>query len=148
MTYKIYIRKVLVSMPSFEYIFNSILINLAVQFCTALVVNTFLFSHISFQSDSPYVYFCEYNNHVVFSCLYHSVFSFLCLFIRVVVSYQHPCSQHMRVMQGQREAGHDALLFRQIARDLLHALSQRHDNTGMAFGELVIGTGGNELITQ
>ena len=31
--------------------------------------------------------------------------------------------------------GHDALLLLQKARDLLHALSHRHDNTWMAFGE-------------
>ena len=36
--------------------------------------------------------------------------------------------------------GHDALLLHQIARDLLHALSHRHDNTWTAFGEPVLGT--------
>ena len=43
--------------------------------------------------------------------------------------------------------GHNALLLRQIARDLLYALSHRHDNTWMAFGEQVVGTGGDKLIT-
>ena len=40
--------------------------------------------------------------------------------------------------------GHDALLLWQIARDLLHASSHRHDNTWTAVVELVIGTGGNK----
>ena len=43
--------------------------------------------------------------------------------------------------------GHNALLFRQIARDLLHALSHRHDKTWTAFGEPVVGTSGDKLIT-
>ena len=34
----------------------------------------------------------------------------------------------------------------QTMRDLLHALSYRHDNTWMAFGEPVVGTGGKKLI--
>ena len=41
---------------------------------------------------------------------------------------------------------HNALLLRQIARDLLHALSQKHDYTWTAFVEPV-GTGANKLIT-
>ena len=39
---------------------------------------------------------------------------------------------------------HDALLLGQIARDLLHALLHRHNNTWTAFFEPVVGTGGNE----
>ena len=40
--------------------------------------------------------------------------------------------------------GHNALLLCQIAGDLLRALSNRHDNTWTAFGEPVIGTGGDK----
>ena len=43
--------------------------------------------------------------------------------------------------------GLDALLLRPIARDLLHALSHRHDDTWTAFGEPVVGTGGVTSIT-
>ena len=43
--------------------------------------------------------------------------------------------------------GHDALLLRQMAGDLLHALSHRHDSTWTAFGEPVVGTGGEKFIT-
>ena len=39
--------------------------------------------------------------------------------------------------------GQDALLLQMIARDPLHALSHRHDNTWMVFCEPVIGTGGD-----
>ena len=42
--------------------------------------------------------------------------------------------------------GHNALLLQQIARDLLHALSHRHDSTWTAFVEPVVSTGGNKLI--
>ena len=35
-----------------------------------------------------------------------------------------------------------------LARDLLHALSHKHDNTWAAFVEPVVNTGGNESITQ
>ena len=38
--------------------------------------------------------------------------------------------------------GHDTLLLRQIARDLLHALTH-----GTALGEPVVGTDGDKLIT-
>ena len=44
--------------------------------------------------------------------------------------------------------GHNALLLRQIARDLLHALLHRHNNTWTAFFEPVVGTGGSESISQ
>ena len=43
--------------------------------------------------------------------------------------------------------GHNALLLRQIARDLLHALLHRH-NTWTTFFEPVVSTGGSESITQ
>ena len=41
------------------------------------------------------------------------------------------CSSHTGHKGTDRSllTGHDALLLRQIARDLLHALSNRHDNT-------------------
>ena len=41
---------------------------------------------------------------------------------------------------------HDALLLRQTARDFLHALSHRHDDTWAAFVEPVVSTGGNKSI--
>ena len=44
--------------------------------------------------------------------------------------------------------GHNALLLRQITRDLLHAISHGHDNTWTAFVEPVVGTGENKSITQ
>ena len=44
--------------------------------------------------------------------------------------------------------GHNALLLRQIARDLLHALLHSHNNTWTAFFEPVVGTGGSKSITQ
>ena len=43
--------------------------------------------------------------------------------------------------------GHNAFFLRKIARDILHALPQRHDNTWTAFGEQVVPTGGDKLIT-
>ena len=45
--------------------------------------------------------------------------------------------------------GHNALLLRQIARDLLHTLLHRHNsnNTWTAFGEPVVGTGGDKFTT-
>ena len=43
--------------------------------------------------------------------------------------------------------GHDAPLLWQMARDLLHALAHRHDNTWMALGEPVVGTGRGKWIT-
>ena len=44
--------------------------------------------------------------------------------------------------------GHNALLLRQTARDLLYALLHRHNNTWTAFFEPVVSTGGIELIAQ
>ena len=43
--------------------------------------------------------------------------------------------------------GHDALLLRHIARDLIYALSHRHDKTWTDFDELVVGTPGEKLTT-
>ena len=42
--------------------------------------------------------------------------------------YQDPCSAHVGYKGTDRSllTGHDALLLQQIARDLLHALSNRH----------------------
>ena len=40
--------------------------------------------------------------------------------------------------------GHDALLLWHIARDILYALSHRHDNTRTACGEPVVSTGGGK----
>ena len=42
---------------------------------------------------------------------------------------------------------YDALLLGQIASDILHALSHRHYNTWIGFGEPVISTGGSNLKT-
>ena len=41
---------------------------------------------------------------------------------------------------------YDAILLRHIARDLLHALSHKHENTWTAFVEPVVSTGGNSSI--
>ena len=43
--------------------------------------------------------------------------------------------------------GHDAILLRQIASDLLHALLHKHNNIWTAFFEPVVVTGGSESIT-
>ena len=68
----------------------------------------------------------------------------VCLF----ESYKRPCSAHAGHIGTDRSllTGHNALLLRQIARDLLHALSHRHNNTWTAFVEPVVSTGGNKLI--
>ena len=44
--------------------------------------------------------------------------------------------------------GHDALLLWQIARDHLHALSHRHDDTWIAFVEPVGSTGWSKAMTR
>ena len=57
---------------------------------------------------------------------------------------QHiPCSAHAGYIGTYRRllTGRNVLLLRQITRDLLHALSHRHDNTLHGFGELVVSTG-------
>ena len=56
------------------------------------------------------------------------------------------CRPYIGTVRGLL-TGHDVLLLQQIARDVLHALTHRHDNTWAAFVEPVIGTGGNKLIT-
>ena len=45
--------------------------------------------------------------------------------------YQCPCLAHAGCIGTDRSllTGHDVLLLKQIARDLLHAVSHRHDNT-------------------
>ena len=60
-----------------------------------------------------------------------------------------PCSENAGYIGSDRNlpTGHVALLLQQIARDRLHVLSRRQDNTWMAFGESVIGTGGDKWIT-
>ena len=63
-------------------------------------------------------------------------------------SYERPCLAHAGHIGTDRSllTGHDALLLRQIARDLLHALSHRHDDTWTAFVEPFVNTGGNKSI--
>ena len=78
----------------------------------------------------------------------------------IIILYPHPTmqmeqsnvfsisldtSRNVHVHAGYIGNGHDALLLRQIARDLLHALSHRHDYTWTAFGEPVVSTGGDML---
>ena len=70
----------------------------------------------------------------------------ICLF----ESYLRPCSAQTVYICTDRSllTGHDALLLWQIARDLVHALSHRHEYTWTPFVEPVISTGGNKLITR
>ena len=74
----------------------------------------------------------------------------LFFFIELIESYLRPCLAHAGHIGTDRSLlmGHNALLLRQIARDLLHASLHRHNDTWTAFFVPVIGTGGNELITQ
>ena len=67
-----------------------------------------------------------------------------------IESYKHPCLTHAGYIGTDRSllTGHNGLLLRQIARDLLYALLQRHNNTWTAFFEPVVGTGGSESIAQ
>ena len=62
-------------------------------------------------------------------------------FFKIILS---PCSAHAGYIGTDRSLlrGHDALLLRHIARDLLHTLSHRHDYTWTAFVEPVIRSGG------
>ena len=62
--------------------------------------------------------------------------NFVMFFFGLFESYSHPCSAYVGYIGTDRSllTGHDAVLLQQIARDLLHALSHRHDNTWMAFG--------------
>ena len=64
-------------------------------------------------------------------------------------SYYRPCSAHAGYIGTERSllTGHDALLLRQTAGDLLYALSHRHDCTWTAFVEPVVSTDGSKLIT-
>ena len=64
--------------------------------------------------------------------------------------YKRPCSANAGYVgtDGSLLMGHDALLLRRIARDLLHASSHRHNDTWTAFFEPVVSTGGNKSITQ
>ena len=68
---------------------------------------------------------------------------FVCLF---VCSDLCPCLAHAGHIGTDRSllTGHDDLLLQQIARDLLHASSHRHDYTWTAFVEPVFSTGGNK----
>ena len=58
--------------------------------------------------------------------------------------------QHIRFIGTDRSllTGHNTLLLWQIAKDLFHALPHRHDNIWTAFGEPVVGTGGDKLISR
>ena len=59
--------------------------------------------------------------------------------INVHVQHVLVCRLYTRVGTDRSLlTGHDALLLRQIARDLLHALSHRHDYTWTAFVEPVV----------
>ena len=64
-------------------------------------------------------------------------------FFSLLVSFSRPCSAHAGYIGTDRSllTGHNVLHLRQIARDLLHASSLRHNNTSTAFGEPVVGTG-------
>ena len=66
----------------------------------------------------------------------------------LIESYLRPCLAHAGHRGTDRSllTGHDALLLRQIARDLLHASLHRHNDTWTAFFEPVVGTGGNSSI--
>ena len=72
------------------------------------------------------------------------------VFFLLIESYLRPCLTHAGHIGTEISllTGHNALLLRQKARDLLHALLHRHNNTWTAFFEPVVGTGGNELIAQ
>ena len=64
-------------------------------------------------------------------------------------AFVYICSAHAGHIGSDRSllTGHDAPLVQQIVRDLLHALSHRHDYTRTAFVEPIIGADGNKLIT-
>ena len=77
-----------------------------------------------------------------------NIHSFTSVLIFLIESYLCPCLAHAGHVGTDRSlpTGHDALLLRQIARDLLHALLHRHNETWTAFFEPVVGTGGNSSI--
>ena len=58
-----------------------------------------------------------------------------CLFVCLFESYYRPCLMHAGHIGTDRSllTGHNALLLRQIARDLLHASSHRQNDTWTAF---------------
>ena len=72
--------------------------------------------------------------------------------IDLIESYLRPCLAHAGHIGTDRSllTGHDVLLLRQIARDLLHASLYRHNDTwthdDTVTHEPVIGTGGNNSI--
>ena len=70
---------------------------------------------------------CEHNDtlHI------HVGATALVEFAYLFVSYERTCSAHAGYIRKDRSllTGHDALPLQEIARDLLHALSYRHDNT-------------------
>ena len=71
--------------------------------------------------------------------------SMLFFFIK---SYLCCCLTHAGHIGTDRSLlmGHDVLLLRQIARDLLHASLHRHNDTWTAFLDPVVSTGRNSLI--
>ena len=72
-----------------------------------------------------------------------------CFFVCLCLNYIHPCLAHAGHIGTDRSllTEYDALFLRQIARDLSHAFLHRHNNTWTAFGEPVVSTGGDKLIT-
>ena len=77
---------------------------------------------------------------------------FVCLFVSLY--HINVPVEHMQVtdMGTNRSLlmGYNAILLQQIhvARDHLHVLSHRHDNTWTAFCEPVSGTGWSKLVTR
>ena len=72
---------------------------------------------------------------------------FVCLFVCIILaSLFSTCSPYMD-RQKPAKGTLCLTLTTDSYRDLLHALSHRDDSTWMAFGEPVIGTGGEKLIT-
>ena len=71
-------------------------------------------------------------------------YSFVCLY-HINVPVQHNYAGYIGTDRSLL-MGHDALLLRHIAMDLLHALSHRHDNTWHGFVEPVASTVWSKLI--
>ena len=86
-----------------------------------------------------------------FSICYMDVYirNFVCLFV-CLYHINVPVLAHAGHIGTDRSLlmGHNALRLRQIVRDLLHALSHRHDNTWTAFVEPVVNTGGSSSIAH
>ena len=80
------------------------------------------------------------------SCLIFNISIYWLIWL--IETYLRPCLAHAGHIRTDRSLlmGHDALLLRQIARDLLHASLHRHNDTWTAFFEPVVGTGGNSSI--